>query len=88
VTDVDLGSEPGYALRWLRRASYDVIVAGGAEVGTVEFASKLRGAAAESRVLLMAEETMPPGSVRELGVEVLRPPVDVNALVGCFLPVA
>ncbi len=83
---VDLGSEPTYALRWLRRARYDVVLAGGAGVATVEFASRLREAAPDARVLLMAERPLLEGDLGALNIEVLRLPMDVNALVARFMP--
>lgn len=81
---VDLGTEPAYALRWLRRARYDVIVAGGPGVATLPFAARVRAAAPDARILLFVEEDLPEGDLDALDIEVLRPPVDVNVLVGCF----
>ncbi|MEX1022546.1 MAG: hypothetical protein WD058_05310 [Dehalococcoidia bacterium] len=81
---VDLGSEPVYALRWLRRARYDVIVVGGPGVSTLEFAARLRETAAEARIILVTEQDLPPGDLDALGVETLGLPFDVNALVGRF----
>lgn len=85
---VDLGSEPGYALRWLRRARYDVILAGGVGVAIPTFAARLREAAPDARILLMAERALMDGDLGALRVEVLQMPMDVNALVACFMPAA
>jgi DNA-binding NtrC family response regulator len=78
---VDFGSEPAYALRWLRRARYDVVMLGGPEVATPAFAERLRRAAPDSRIILLAESPLPEGALDRLRVEVLPPPVDVNTLV-------
>ncbi|MCK9486995.1 MAG: hypothetical protein M0R73_09930 [Dehalococcoidia bacterium] len=85
---VDLGSEPAYALRWLRRARYDVVLAGGAGVATPRFAARLREAAPDARILLMAERTLADDDLGDAGIEVLRLPMDVNALVARFMPAA
>ncbi len=85
---VDLGSEPGYALRWLRRARYDVILAAGPAVSTVGFASRLREAASDARVLVLADRRLREGDLGAMGIELLPLPVDVNALVACLQPPA
>ena len=82
---VDLGSEPAYALRWLRRARYDVVLAGGAGVATTEFAASLRDAAPDSRILLLAERALAEGDLGALRIEVLQLPTDVNSLVERFI---
>ncbi len=81
---VDVGAEPEYALRWLRKARYDVVVAGGAGVGVSAFASRLRDAAPRSRIVILPEPEMNPDDAVRLEVEILEPPVDVNQLVACF----
>lgn len=81
---VDLGSEPAYALRWLRQARYDIVVAGGPGVGVPAFAARLREAAPRSRVVIVPEPSMSGDDAVRLHVEVLEPPVDVNQLVACF----
>jgi len=83
---VDLGAEPAYALRWLQQARYDVVVAGGPGVGVLSFATRVREAAPGSRILVIAEPGLRAEDAVRLGVEVLDPPVDVNHLVGLFLP--
>jgi hypothetical protein len=82
---VDLGAEPDYALRWLRQARYDVIVAGGPGVGVLNFAASLRDVAPRSRILVVPEPGMRPEDAARIHVEMLAPPVDVNQLVACFL---
>jgi len=82
---VDLGAEPAYALRWLQQARYDVVVAGGPGVGVLSFASRLRDAAPQSRILVVPEPGMRPEDAIRLHVEVLDPPVDVNQLVARFI---
>ena len=81
---VDVGAEPSYALRWLRQARYDVVVAGGPGVGVPSFASLLREAAPTSRILIAPEPGMSREDAIHAHVEVLRQPVDVNQLVACF----
>ena len=81
---VDVGAEPEYALRWLRQARYDVVVAGGPGVGVAAFAANLRDAAPESRIVIVPEPEMNPDDAGILQVEILEPPVDVNQLVACF----
>lgn len=78
---VDLGSEPTYALRWLRRTRYDVVMLGGPEVATARFADRIRKAAPDSRIIMMASSDLPSDEMERLQVEVLAPPVDVNMLV-------
>lgn len=82
---VDLGAEPEYALRWLQQARYDVVVAGGPGVGVLSFATRLRDAAPRSRILVAPEPGMEPEDAVRIHVELLKPPVDVNQLVACFL---
>lgn len=82
---VDVGVEASFALRWLRRARYDVVVAGGPGVGDLAFAAQLRDAAPSARIVLLAEPHTAVEAGR-LGVEVLTPPLDVNVLVECFRP--
>lgn len=84
---VDLGSEPTYALRWLRHTRYDVVVLGGAEVATATFAERIRRAAPDARIIMIASGDLAPEAMERLQVEVLLPPVDVNMLVARLVPV-
>ena len=81
---VDLGAEPAYALRWLQRARYDVVLAGGAGVGVLSFATRIREAAPRSRVLVIPEPGMHPEDTVRLGIETIDAPVDVNQMVALF----
>lgn len=83
---VDLGSEPAYALRWLRHTRYDIVLIGGPEVATAAFAERIRKAAPTSRIIMMASSDLPPRAIERLQVEVLAPPVDVNMLVERLIP--
>lgn len=83
---VDVAAEPEGALAWLCHARYDAVILGGPGEIDIEYAAHLRGAAGASRVLLFAE----PGAkdrarLEALGIEVVGPPFDVNALVERFL---
>ena len=81
---VDLGAEPAYALRWLQRARYDVVLAGGAGVGVLSFATRVREAAPRSRILVLPEPGMRADDAARLGIETIDTPVDVNQVVALF----
>ncbi len=81
---VDLGAEPAYALRWLQRARYDVVLAGGVGVGVLSFATRIREAAPRSRILVIAEPGMRVDDAARLGIETIDAPVDVNEMVDLF----
>lgn len=77
---VDQGADPSRALRWLRRARYDLVVAAAVETGLVEYLIRLRYAASEARIILLAETAEMPDGAEQLRIEVLSPSLDVNAL--------
>lgn len=81
---VDLGVEAEPALHWLRRARYDVVVAGGPGAGEARFAARLREAAPTARILVIPERSMRGQDALAAHVELLDRPVDVNQLVACF----
>ena len=85
---VDLAGDLETALRWVRQARYDLIVSGGGGVAVAPLALRLRHAAPHSRVIVLADERQPADGLAELRVEVMRPPLDVNALMRVLRPAA
>lgn len=82
---VDLGAEPIFALRWLAKARYDVVVTGGPEAGERQFLSWIRRSAPASRILVIPEPGLTEADAIAHRAERLEPPVDVNQLVARFL---
>jgi len=86
---VDLVADPQAAFRWAQQATYQVIVAGGAPIPLPTLARYLRRAArTDTRIVLFADDWSPTEDLTALGVEVLRHPVDVNALMHGLWPEA
>jgi DNA-binding response OmpR family regulator len=87
---VDIAGQPEAALSWMRAARYDWVVCsgGGEHSRSAEFAMKLRYNAPQSRILVLGGFDTPPDGLGELGVQVMRAPVNVNMLVGCFAEAA
>jgi hypothetical protein len=77
---VDLAADPESAIRWVRQARYELLVVGGADVPLRTVALRMRHASPEARIVLLADDREPPDGLAPLGIEVLRPPLDVNAL--------
>jgi DNA-binding response OmpR family regulator len=88
---VDVALEPLPAVKWARRARYEVIVCGPGDSDTTRLALRLRNAAPRSRVVLLAgSEGLPEDlyDLEGLRVEVVQPPLDVNRLIERFWPAA
>lgn len=87
---VDIAGTADAALSWVRLARYDWIVCsgGGDHSRSVEFVRQLRYSAPGARILVVGGPDEPRDDVAELGVEVLRPPVDANMLIERFAQVA
>ena len=83
---VDIMADPKSAIRWAKQARYELIVAGGAPIPLATLALTLRRAAPEPRIVLLADEWSPADDLDTLRVEVLRPPLDVNALMRGLAP--
>ena len=78
---VDQGADPSHALRWLRRARHDLVIATAVEIGLAEYLIRLRYAASDARIVLLAEPSDVPDGVEELHIHVMSPALDVNTLV-------
>lgn len=77
---VDLAADVESAVDWVGQARYDLIVVAGAIPHLATVALRLRHAAPRARIVLLADTEQPPDGLEHLRVEVLRPPLDVNAL--------
>ena len=77
---VDIASDRDAALAWVRMARYAVVCDGDSPEGVTDFALKVRAASPSTQIILLAHfgahETLD-----ELGVHIMKPPVNVNALV-------
>ena len=82
---VDIAADPAAALSWARMSRYRVVVAAGSADGA-ELALRLRYAAPRAQLIMLADRTAPIEELTALGVEVLRPPINVNALVSRLSP--
>ena len=98
---VDLAADVESAIRWVRQARYQLLVVGGTRapldaplgVPLGVIALCLRHAAPDARIVVLADEWEPPDGLAPLdiallGIEVLRPPLDVNALMRGLWPAA
>jgi DNA-binding response OmpR family regulator len=82
---VDVSAQPEAALSWVRLARYEWVVCSGSDhVSTIDFLLRLRYAAPGARILLIGGTATSVDGLDALGIEVLRPPVDVNMLVDRF----
>ncbi len=84
---VDIAGDLETAVGWMQQARYDVVVCGGGTAAP-SLALRLRYAAPRARIVLLADRDSPPDELAELGVEVIRPPLDVNALMAGLRPAA
>ena len=84
---VDIAGDLETAVGWMQQARYDVVVCGGGTVAP-SLALRLRYAAPRARIVILADGDSPPDELAELGVEVIRPPLDVNALMRGLGPAA
>lgn len=76
---VDIAANPQAALSWIQLARYELIVcSGGEQSRSPEFILRLRYTAPHSRIVLLGGADGPADALAELGVDVLRGPVDVN----------
>ena len=83
---VDLATDPDSTIRWARQARYEVIVVGGRDIPLRTVGLRLRHAAPDARLVLLAEGQEAPDGLAPLGIQVLVPPVDVNALMRSLWP--
>jgi DNA-binding response OmpR family regulator len=85
---VDVAADRDAALAWVRMARYAVIVCGGGTTEQlVEFALKVRAASPATRILMLGNFGPQP-ALTGIDVHILRPPVNVNALVEQLRPLA
>ena len=87
---VDLITEVESAIRWAGRARYPLLVVGSACASIAEpldvVAQRLRRAAPSARIVVLADDREHADGLAALDVEVLRPPLDVNALMRGLWP--
>ncbi len=78
---VDVAVDEDAVLSWISRARYDLLLCGaGPDRRPEALAMRLRQAAKGARVVMLAPEGSTPADLRPLGIEVLYPPITVNAL--------
>jgi hypothetical protein len=85
---VDLAADAESAIGWVRQARYELLVVGGADLPLRTVALRLRHASPDARIVVLADDRDPPDGLAPLGIEVLRPPMDVNALMSGLWPSA
>ncbi len=85
---VDVANDAGLAERWAGAARYEVIVCGGDPNTSPVVAARLRRASLRTRIVVLARPGLPVRALNMLGVEIIRPPIDVNSLVDRFMPAA
>ncbi|MBM4415612.1 MAG: hypothetical protein FJ035_05060 [Chloroflexi bacterium] len=79
---VDIAANPQAALNWIELARHDLIVcSGGDQSRSPEFILRLRYTAPQSRIIVLGDADRPLNALTELRVEVLRTPMDPNAMV-------
>ena len=77
---VDVVSDADTAIRWVRQARYDLVVAGGSGVAVAPLAVLLRHAGPLTRIILLTDDEDAAVGLDGLNVEVIVAPLDVNAL--------
>jgi len=78
---VDIAADRDSALAWVRMARYAAVVCDGdSPERLTDFALKVRAASPATQIILLARFGAHP-TLEELGAHVLRPPINVNALV-------
>ena len=65
-----------------------MLVVGGTRAPLGAVALRLRHAAPGTRIVVLADDEAPPHRFAALNIEVLRPPLDVNALMRGLWPAA
>ncbi len=86
---VDLAGDLESALQWVEAADYAVLVCSGrADTPVLEFALRARYLSRDTRLFVFAERGFDATGLEAVGAEVLRAPVDVNALVSRLWPTA
>ncbi len=85
---VDVAVDGDAAVRWARRAGYDLIVCGPGDAGVTDLALSFRMADPDARVVLLAGPDSPLATLDMFDIEVVRPPLNVNTLVWRFWPTA
>jgi len=83
---VDLASDVESAINWVTRARYHLLVLGGTGIPAAQAALRLRRAAPAARIVVLTDDWEPPEGLTPADVEVLRPPVDVNAMMRSLWP--
>jgi len=84
---VDIAADRDAALAWVRMARYAAVICGGNDATQLtDFALKVRAASPYTQIFVVAQ--VAPGPLAALGVELLRPPLNVNALVDRLRPLA
>jgi hypothetical protein len=83
---VDLAVDPESAVRWVQRARYELIVVGGAPMVPGSVVLRLRHAAPDARIVILAEDAVSAEDLAPFGVQVLGPPLDVNSLMQWLWP--
>lgn len=83
---VDIAGDRDAALAWIRMARYAAVVCGGdTPEQLTNFALKVRAASPQTQIIMFAHFG-PHETLTELGVQLLRPPVNVNTLVERLRP--
>jgi DNA-binding response OmpR family regulator len=79
---VDVAGDPDAALSWARMASYEVVVCGGSRgVAWDEIARRLHSSVPKARIIVLTGHSNPLTELTDAGIDVLRPPINVNRLV-------
>ena len=87
--EVDYATDAEAALDWSRSHNYEVVVYGAEQhVYPEEYVRRLRQTLPFTRILMLAPLWSDAEGLAEAGIEVLQPPVNVNALVGRLWPSA
>ena len=87
--EVDYATDAEAALDWSRSHDYDVVVYGAEQhVYPENYARRLRETLPDTRILMLAPPWSDSEGLDAVGIEVLRPPVNVNVLIGRLWPTA